>query len=50
MKGLTVAQLADAVRSGDAARVRAMLNASPELVHMDMAANNEHRALHYAVL
>jgi ankyrin repeat protein len=27
-----------------------LLNARPELVGMDMAGNNEHRALHYAVL
>jgi ankyrin repeat protein len=31
-------------------RVRAMLAARPELVHMDMSEHNEHRALHYAVL
>jgi ankyrin repeat protein len=48
--GATVQRLADAVRAGDAAQVRAMLKARPELVHMDMAGNDEHRALHYAVL
>jgi ankyrin repeat protein len=48
--GVTAARLADAVRAGDVAQVRAMLAARPELVHMDMAGNNEHRALHYAVL
>jgi hypothetical protein len=48
--GVTVTRLADAVRAGDVARVRAMLKARPELVHMDMASDNEHRALHYAVL
>lgn len=48
--GVTVERLAEAVRSGDVELVRAMLAARPELVHMDMASNNEHRALHYAVL
>src|SRR5688500_2756099 len=48
--GVTVTRLADAVRAGDLAVVRAMLDARPELVHMDMSEHNEHRALHYAVL
>jgi ankyrin repeat protein len=48
--GVTVAGLADAVRAGDIGTVRAMLAARPELAHMDMAEDNEHRALHYAVL
>ena len=48
--GVTVSRFADAVRAGDARRVRAMLEARPDLVRMDMAATDEHRALHYAVL
>jgi ankyrin repeat protein len=48
--GANVAKLADAVRAGDAAQVRILLHARPELVNMDMAENDEHRALHYAVL
>ena len=48
--GVTVQRLAEAVRRGDEEQVRAMLSARPELVHVDMAGNNEHRALHYAVL
>lgn len=48
--GVTVARLADAVRAGDAAQVRALLAVRPELVHMDTAPTDEHRALHYAVL
>ena len=48
--GVTVKRLAEAVRAGDIQAVRALLDARPELVHMDMAATNEHRALHYAVL
>jgi ankyrin repeat protein len=47
---VTVAGLADAVRAGDIGKVRAMLAARPELAHMDMAEDNERRALHYAVL
>jgi ankyrin repeat protein len=48
--GVTVQRLAEAVREGDILQVRTMLKARPELVNMDMAENNEHRALHYAVL
>jgi ankyrin repeat protein len=48
--GATVKRLAEAVHAGDIMQVRAMLKARPALVHMDMAANDEHRALHYAVL
>ena len=50
MPEFTVQQLVDAVRAGDEAQVRAILQSCPELVHMDMAGNNEHRSLHYAVL
>ncbi len=48
--GVSVAKLAEAVKSGDMAQVRSLLHARPELVGMDIAGNNEHRALHYAVL
>ena len=48
--GVTVKRLADAVRAGDIVQVHAMLKARPELVNVDMAENDEHRALHYAVL
>jgi ankyrin repeat protein len=48
--GVTVRRLSDAVRSGDLVQVRTLLKARPELVNMDMAHNDEHRALHYAVL
>ncbi len=48
--GANVARLAEAVNAGDVAQARALLHARPELVNMDMAENNEHRALHYAVL
>jgi ankyrin repeat protein len=48
--GANIARLAEAVQAGDAAQVRVLLSARPELVAMDMAGNDEHRALHYAVL
>ncbi len=48
--GANVTRLAEAVQAGDIAQARALLHARPELVGLDMAANNEHRALHYAVL
>ena len=48
--GANIARLAEAVQAGDAARVRILLSARPELVAMDMAGNDEHRVLHYAVL
>jgi ankyrin repeat protein len=48
--GVTVKRLVDAVRAEDLAQVSAMLKARPELVNTDMAENDEHRALHYAVL
>jgi ankyrin repeat protein len=48
--GMNVRELAASVQAGDLAKVRVFLNARPELVGIDMAANNEHRALHYAVL
>ncbi len=48
--GANVHELADAVKGGDLAKARILLNARPELVGKDMGASNEHRALHYAVL
>jgi ankyrin repeat protein len=48
--GVTVKRLAEAVERGDVARVRAMLDVRPELVNTDMAENNEHRVVHYAVI
>jgi len=48
--GVNVARFMDAVRSGDVAKVRALLAARPELVHMDTSESNEHRGIHYAVL
>ena len=48
--GVTVARLRDAVSAGDMKQVQAMLAVRPELARMDMAENDEHQALHYAVL
>ncbi|MGD0365216.1 MAG: ankyrin repeat domain-containing protein [Bryobacteraceae bacterium] len=48
--GANVARLADAVTAGDLAQARALLHARPELAAMDMAGDDEHQALHYAVL
>jgi len=48
--GVTVSRLIDAVRAGDLETVRLMIDARPELVNLDAAANDEHRALHHAVL
>jgi len=50
LDGVNIKSLTDAVRAGDLARVRAMIEARPELVNTDMAENDEHRAIHYAVL
>jgi ankyrin repeat protein len=50
LDGANVAELASAVQRGDAAKVRSLLHARPELIGMDMSGSNEHRALHYAVL
>lgn len=48
--GANVSRLAEAVKAGDLAQVRTLINSRPELVGMDMAENDEHRALHFAVL
>lgn len=47
---VNVTNLAEAVKAGNLAKVRMLLHARPELIGMDMSANDEHRALHYAVL
>jgi len=48
--GANIVRLMDAVNAGDLAQVRTLLRARPELIGMDRAENDEHRALHYAVL
>ena len=48
--GVSVKRLVEAVRTGDVQLVRDMLEARPGLINTDLAENNEHRAIHYAVL
>ncbi len=48
--GVTAARFIEAARNGDLEQVRRMLAARPELIGMDAAENDEHRALHYAVM
>jgi ankyrin repeat protein len=48
--GVSVRRLADAVRAGDLATARVMLDLRPELVNLCVAEDDERRALHYAVI
>jgi ankyrin repeat protein len=48
--GVTVAALADAVRAGDIAEVRRMLQSRPELADTAMSYGDEHRPIHFAVM
>ena len=48
--GVTVRRLIEAVSAGDVATVRAMAARRPEIVNLDVAENDEHQALHHAVL
>jgi len=48
--GVTVHRLADAVRAGDLATARSMVEARPELINLCIAEDDEHRPLHYAVI
>ena len=48
--GATVSRLIAAVRAGDLTRVEAMLDARPEIINIDARYDDEHRALHHAVL
>jgi hypothetical protein len=48
--GANIARFTTAVQEGDIPRVRSMLASRPELVSTDAAGNDEHRAIHYAVL
>src|SRR5208283_4363890 len=48
--GANVARHAHAVQGCHLAVVRKLVRSRPALVGMDMAENDEHRALHYAVL
>ena len=48
--GVTVRRLADAILSGDLARVEAMLQTRPEIAGLTMSYGDEHRPIHYAVM
>ena len=48
--GITVRRLVDAVRAAISTPCGRWSTARPELVHLDVAENDEHRALHHAVL
>jgi ankyrin repeat protein len=48
--GATARQLSASVRANDLERVRAILKSRPELINAANAWNDEHTALHYAVL
>ena len=48
--GANVRCLADAVKAGDLAQVRALLSARPKLIGMDMSGGDERQALHFAVV
>lgn len=45
-----IADLCDAATDGDASRIRLILERQPDLVNVMVAENNEHRAIHYAVM
>jgi len=50
MDGVNIRRLTDAVKAGNLKQAQSMLASRPELIGMDRAENDEHRALHYAVL
>jgi hypothetical protein len=48
--GVTVRRLVEAVRANDAAAVESLIGRRPEVANMEVAGDDEHRAIHYAVL
>lgn len=48
--GINIARLIEEVRAGDVDAVRSMLDKRPELADTDLAENDQHRPIHYAVL
>ena len=48
--GVTIRQFVEAARAGDLATVRRMAAIRPELVNLDVGENDEHQALHHAVI
>ena len=45
-----VADLCDAARDGDVSKIQQILDLQPDLVNVHMAEDDEHRAIHYAVM
>ena len=45
-----VADLCDAARDGDVSKIQQILDLQPDLINVHMAENDEHRAIHYAVM
>jgi len=48
--GVTVRRLVEAVRANDFSEVNALIDRRPELANMEVAGDDEHRAIHYAVI
>jgi ankyrin repeat protein len=48
--GANIASFVEAVKASNLAQAQSLLESRPELIGMDMAESDEHRALHYAVL
>ena len=45
-----IADLCDAATDGDAARIVNILDAQPDLINVHLAENDEHRAIHFAII
>ena len=45
-----IADLCEAATNGDVPKIQQILDLQPDLVNVHMAENNEHRAIHYAVM
>jgi ankyrin repeat protein len=48
--GVTVRRLVEAVRANDFSAVESLIDARPEVANMEVAGDDEHRAIHHAVL
>jgi ankyrin repeat protein len=48
--GATVRRLVEAVRANDFPEVNSLIDRRPELANMEVAGDDEHRAIHYAVI
>ena len=45
-----VADLCEAARDGDVSKIQQILDLQPDLINVHMAEDDEHRAIHYAVM